>query len=468
MQSEKFDNKIKEAAGHHHPAYDEKAWAKMERLLDKHLPQKKDNRRRFIFFLLLFLLLGGSSAWLLISKPWEKSKSIAGVKQEIKQLNPVIPSETSTPDKNESITQPLNKVSKEATNNITDNGNNKEVPAIAVEKEFKNETTVDFNERGKKTTAFIISAANKKRNSKNNPAVFKINDSKLRQSDRKIENDQQKKIKEGTVKTVVINPVGTNSGNKLSEPELNSDASIINNTKKDINKPNNNSEAIDIKNEPVKQTPKSKKAKSKNSFFFTLSAGPDISAAGSDKLGKLKLLAGAGLGYTFKDRITIRTGFYTSKKIYSASPDKYHPPADFRTYYPYLEKVDANCKVYEIPLSLSYSFGKSSKQNWFAAAGLSSYLMKKEVYNYFYKQTLWGQTLNRKWTIDNKNKHYFSVFTLSGGYQRSMSKNISVMIEPYVKLPLSGVGYGKVKLNSGGILFSVGIKPFTVMKKKQR
>ena len=38
------------------------------------------------------------------------------------------------------------------------------------------------------------------------------------------------------------------------------------------------------------------------------------------------------------------------------------------------------------------------------------------------------------------------------------------MIEPYVKLPLTGIGYGKVKLNSGGILFSIGIKPFAAKK----
>ena len=35
MQFDDFDKKIKEAAEHHHPAYDEKAWDKMEKLLDQ-------------------------------------------------------------------------------------------------------------------------------------------------------------------------------------------------------------------------------------------------------------------------------------------------------------------------------------------------------------------------------------------------------------------------------------------------
>ena len=60
MQSEVFDKKMKEAAENHHPAYDEKAWTKMEDLLDKHLPQEKDKKRRFIFLLFFLLLLGGT------------------------------------------------------------------------------------------------------------------------------------------------------------------------------------------------------------------------------------------------------------------------------------------------------------------------------------------------------------------------------------------------------------------------
>ena len=65
MQFDEFDKKIKDAAEHHHPAYDEKAWEKMEMLLDEHMPVKKDDRRKFIF-LLLFLFIIGSGAFLLI------------------------------------------------------------------------------------------------------------------------------------------------------------------------------------------------------------------------------------------------------------------------------------------------------------------------------------------------------------------------------------------------------------------
>ena len=47
MQSDFFDNKVKEAADHHHPAYDEQAWGRMEKMLDEHLPREKKKRRGF-------------------------------------------------------------------------------------------------------------------------------------------------------------------------------------------------------------------------------------------------------------------------------------------------------------------------------------------------------------------------------------------------------------------------------------
>src|ERR1044071_3739035 len=76
MQFEEFNKKIREAAEQHHPAYDEKAWQKMEKLLNKHLPQEEKKRRGLIFFLLFFLLLGGG-VFVAIEKPWLKNNSVS-------------------------------------------------------------------------------------------------------------------------------------------------------------------------------------------------------------------------------------------------------------------------------------------------------------------------------------------------------------------------------------------------------
>jgi hypothetical protein len=498
MQSEEFDHKIREAADHHHPAYDEKAWENMKKLLDKHLPQEKDGRRRIIFFLFFFLLIGGG-AWLLISKPWKENKQEAQVQQSaapsVQQTLPDAQSEPGTSAKGSKTTGSVIDIQNKGEEDRKNSGPitpvqipDKNLPQDILSKQQQTTTTAatgntkinrqqivsDISKKVRPDNRIVINS----RHDKNTPDQVKVKNTgkPAAEINDKIKPDNSIVISSGqdksTVDPVKMNTVSPatdiNPSNKKDEPVAGKDnLSVAGTTGQKVDK----SDGIEVENkdtaavtqESVVKKTKSKKNK-RSSFFVTLSAGPDISFAGAGSTGKIKLLAGGGLGYTVKDRLTVRTGFYTGRKVYSAAPGDYHPPSDFWRYYPNLEKVDADCKVYEIPLSFSYNFGNSSKHNWFASAGLSSYLMKKETYNYFYKVTPTSPTIQRKWTLLDQNKHYFSVLTLSAGYQKNIGRAASIMIEPYFKLPLGGVGYGKVKLNSAGVLFSVGIKPFTAKK----
>jgi hypothetical protein len=202
---------------------------------------------------------------------------------------------------------------------------------------------------------------------------------------------------------------------------------------------------------------KNEKFSNRNGFSFSVSAGPDVSKAGASKTGQATLAYGAGVGYTL-NRFTVRTGIYASKKIYWAGPKDYSltyvPPSTSR-----FEGADADCYVIEVPLKLSYNFGYTTKSNWFAGAGLSSYFMKRETYKYIYK-TSSGTTRTYPHEVKSENKHYFSVLNLSGGYSHQLSKIFSVSVEPYLEYPLTGIGEGKVNLKSAGILFTLGVKPF--------
>ena len=457
MQSEEFDRKIKEAADNHHPAYDEQAWMKMEKLLDKYLPQKKDDRRRFIFFLLLFLLLGGGAATVFFTGNGRKKdqSSIADSRATVQQPG------QATPGKNESPENQKNKNSNADIDNKEPGGSNA----------VNNNTSASYNttatgfdkisvkvvvKNEQKTNTAITDGGNKN-NNLNQPSAVNA-DKPVTGID--IKNNWLAPVKENNNNSAV----GISSAVSNNElKEKNADQVVNKNIIPELNKPLKKEEATTA--QAVTEKPVKIKNKKSNSISFNFSAGPDISNAGSGKPGRAKLLAGAGLQYTFKDRFTIRTGFYTSRKIYSASEAEYHAPAIFYVYYPYFEKVDADCKVYEIPLSLSYNFNKSAKQSWFVSAGLSSYFMRSESYNYYYKTAPSGPIITRKWLIKGENKHYFSVLNLSGGYQKNISKSVSLTVEPYLKLPLKGIGYGKVKLNSSGVLFTIGIKPFDLFKK---
>jgi hypothetical protein len=47
------------------------------------------------------------------------------------------------------------------------------------------------------------------------------------------------------------------------------------------------------------------------------------------------------------------------------------------------------------------------------------------------------------------------VLNLAAGYERDLSAHWSVLAEPYVKLPMGGVGAGKVRLASGGVFLGI-------------
>src|SRR6185437_4122101 len=232
------------------------------------------------------------------------------------------------------------------------------------------------------------------------------------------------------------------------------------NERADENKETNSLIKENDKNTSHKKNPAPKnRNKFINSFAINFSAGPDVSAVNIDDIGKINPLFGAGISYSIGKRWNLRTGFYVEKKVYDTKADNYHPPAGFWNNYPDLNYIDANCKVYEVPLIINYNFSQASTHFWFASAGISSYFMKKEKYYYTPKDPSIQYPYD-SYIVNNKNKHYFSSARLSAGYERKFSKTISVIAEPYLNLPLAGVGYGKVNLYSTGILFTLSIKPF--------
>jgi len=473
MQSEGFDKKMREAAENHHPAYDEMAWARMEDLLDKHLPQEKEKKRRFIFILFFFMLLGGTGY------VFYRSSGIGNKKQ--------LASYNIGKEKNE----PTRKVGNGKDINADKGGKNSISTGIVKDGSHKSPEPSDLTID--KTT---ISGQVDKRGNKNNiiagrntdlirqPNGDKVFKSVKNREDKTVAvheqkdkkgKDQVKKSKNETREvSVTITDREIVAGKKEDpilkaiQPELSKVLAKSNDDlpgKKEVaaNKPDSQAKNP-IVNKLAKSDQQKKRSKKTSTFFLSASVAPDLSVVGLSEPGKIKLASGVGAGYT-RGRFTLRSGFYTVRKVYNAYADSYHAPSAFYARYPYLQEVNADCRVYEIPVLLSYNFGKGTRRNWFASTGLSSYLMKRETYNYFYKYTATSPVTNRERTIRNDNQHYFSVLTFSGGYQKAISKKVSIIAEPYIKVPVTGIGFGKVKLNSTGVMFSVTYKPFHTGKR---
>ncbi|SMC50644.1 outer membrane beta-barrel protein [Pedobacter africanus] len=181
---------------------------------------------------------------------------------------------------------------------------------------------------------------------------------------------------------------------------------------------------------------------------LSLSIGPEFNSAAALIGGKKGFSAGLGFSLGVARRITLQTGVKYSRKDYAADNYAYQ----FRN--PRIKdlvtKVDASCAVLEVPLQASYTFWDDAGKSIDVNVGVSSYFMLKEDYTYRYTE---GSGIGDRYQeYNNRNQHYFGVADLSATYYIKLKKEkLQLGLEPYVKLPLTGVGEGKVNLKSSGL-----------------
>ena len=160
------------------------------------------------------------------------------------------------------------------------------------------------------------------------------------------------------------------------------------------------------------------------------------------------------LGYSFNSRWAIETGIYYDRKKYYTDGEYFSKEKQPRLYYYDIKTVDGFCDMWEIPLNVRYNFSRGDKMNWFATGGLSNYLMTGETYSFSGSSPMnpnWHQT----WPYKTPYKYWFSILDLSVGYEQRLGKIGNLRLEPFVRIPLTGVGTGSLSIMSAGL--NIGI-----------
>lgn len=188
-------------------------------------------------------------------------------------------------------------------------------------------------------------------------------------------------------------------------------------------------------------------------FYWGLTSSFDASTIKLQRINKIGYSLQALLGYRFSKHLSAETGLGWSLKNYYSigkyfDKKKTNIPDVVDIYY-----SNGACKMLEIPVNLKYDFAIHKKSNLFVTGGLSSYIMKKENYSYrgnFNMMRVYDTTRSYK----NSGNNLLSVVNVSIGYQWQLNKHSALRIEPYVKLPLHGIGIANMPITSTGI--SVG------------
>jgi len=185
-------------------------------------------------------------------------------------------------------------------------------------------------------------------------------------------------------------------------------------------------------------------------YTVTVLAASALNGVGSFEDGKMGATGGLLFSVGLTKRFTISTGAVYAKTPYNTEFYNYHTSYKFKVD---PETVNADCRVLDIPLNIDYKFAEKGRNSLSVGSGLSTYFMLKENYHYNYANP------NPYWLSDvsiaNRNSHFLGVLNLDATYQRQLNSKLSVALQPYLKLPLTDIGNGQVKLVTTGI--SVGM-----------
>ncbi|RYU90486.1 hypothetical protein EWM62_07455 [Mucilaginibacter terrigena] len=199
-----------------------------------------------------------------------------------------------------------------------------------------------------------------------------------------------------------------------------------------------------------KQAAPASSAAFKPTFALSFVASPDINSVKGFSQNKVGTNAGLLLTMGVSKKWSITTGAIYADKPYLTDFANYSSAYKF-TSNP--ASVSASCIVLDIPLNIGYQVYNKGGNKFSLGTGLSSYFMLRENYTFNYTGVYPGGPAT--YNIRNKNKHIMGILNLNMTYQREISSKFGVGVQPYYKLPLTGIGYGQVNLKSAGVAVGV-------------
>lgn len=190
---------------------------------------------------------------------------------------------------------------------------------------------------------------------------------------------------------------------------------------------------------------------SRSGFSAGLAVSPDFSSGGSlSNFSSTGYKIGITVSYRLSDRFSISTGILQSDVRYAAQGEDYNPPSGYWNYGITADEVLAQCLLLDIPVRLEYKVKQWERSGIFVSGGVSSYIMLNEQYRFSYERDDTG--LAQDWNDNTGTRHWLSNAGFSAGYEFEVIPNWNLRIEPFLQIPISGVGWGDVNLYSAGTM----------------
>lgn len=420
-----LDRLSREAAGRYAPP-GKANWQALSEELDRVMPVTEEKKRRFLFWWLFPLLVAGGAAVHWMSNRQEAPQPVENT-VALTQLPAITGTDhpVKVADTKEAVTANENLAQKNAsTISVTKQVSSS--PILSGTKKEQNDHP--FNEKS------LRNSNSRNNNQQSNGQIDPL--TRVQPAGNQESPVRSLKATQETTTDPLILAQKTEQGSPVTPTsETDSSAAVTN--------PNSN--PATETNAPVVTV----KRPSGKGFSYALVLGVDKSTVKFRYGNSPGINIGILAGYHISNRWSVHTGaIYTQKNYKVAGADFTAPKGTWISYYK-LEDVTGYCRMWEVPLLARYTMGHTANKSSFLSAGLSSYFMTSENYDYFYYYN--GQPVTRNSSLNSSDKHVLSIVHLSAGFEKPLSKKWSIQVEPYAKLPLGGVGFGSIRLSSFGL-----------------
>jgi hypothetical protein len=193
----------------------------------------------------------------------------------------------------------------------------------------------------------------------------------------------------------------------------------------------------------------------KKGLYIGVITGFDFSKVQSASYDNSGFDAGLLLGYRINHALSLESGIVWNKKNY-LSEGKNFDMNEIRSTMPsgmVINNLESNSSLIEIPLKARFDFIPGKRSNIFLTGGVSAYIMTKEKNQY--TATVNGAVEKVSGVYKKADYGLPAVTGFSLGYEYNFYKSLNIRIEPFLKIPLQGMGVGKLPVTSAGLQIGI-------------
>jgi hypothetical protein len=194
----------------------------------------------------------------------------------------------------------------------------------------------------------------------------------------------------------------------------------------------------------------------RNRWMIGLVVAPDYNSVGLMHEKTVTAVIGGQLAYSITPRWSVSAGVLYNNKKYSGEGEYYKPPEGYwlrETNGIIPDNIEGSCRVIDIPIMATYQFMHKELISFTASAGIGSYFLLDEKYNFEFSQSNPGAVTH--WQTRENTSAAFSIANFALGIEVQTTQKTILAVEPYLKLSAKEIGWGKVKLYSLGLFFTM-------------